>query len=89
MSTAGATVLALGYAMPVFYLIYSLKYGEVAGDNPWGAVGLEWETTSPPPLHNFESMPVVDFEPYHYHQGMHGAPAGAHVAEATPGGSAA
>ncbi len=84
MSTAGATVLAIGYALPVFYLIYSLKFGEVAGDNPWGAVGLEWETTSPPPLHNFESMPVVDFEPYHYHQGMHGAPAGAHVNEATP-----
>ncbi|MEM9555625.1 MAG: cbb3-type cytochrome c oxidase subunit I [Acidobacteriota bacterium] len=68
LSTAGATVLALGYAMPVFYFVWSLKYGKVAGDNPWGAVGLEWETTSPPPLHNFESMPVVDFDAYQYHQ---------------------
>lgn len=68
LSTAGASVLLVGYAIPGFYLIWSLKYGKVAGDNPWGAVGLEWMTTSPPPLHNFESMPVVDFEPYHYEE---------------------
>ncbi|MEL7060280.1 MAG: cbb3-type cytochrome c oxidase subunit I, partial [Acidobacteriota bacterium] len=67
LSTAGATVLAVGYAMPAFYLLGSLKWGKVAGDNPWGAVGLEWETTSPPPLHNFESMPVVDYDAYQYH----------------------
>ena len=67
LSTAGATVLAVGYAMPVFYFLWSLKYGKVAGDNPWNAVGLEWETTSPPSLHNFESMPVVTEEPYVYH----------------------
>jgi cytochrome c oxidase subunit 1 len=67
LSTAGATVLAAGYILPVFYFVHSLKFGKVAGDNPWGAVGLEWDTTSPPPLHNFESMPVVDFEAYQYH----------------------
>ncbi len=66
LSTAGASVLAVGYAIPLVYFIWSLKYGEVAEDNPWGAVGLEWQTTSPPPLHNFEEIPVVDFEPYEY-----------------------
>ncbi len=65
MSTAGASILAVGYVIPTVYFIWSLKWGEVAGRNPWGAVGLEWETTSPP-LHNFDQMPVVDFEPYQY-----------------------
>ena len=68
LSTAGASVLAVGYGMPMVYFVYSLFKGKVAGNNPWGAIGLEWETTSPPPLHNFESMPVVDFEPYHYEE---------------------
>ena len=66
LSTAGASILAVGYVMPLVYLLWSLKWGEVAGKNPWGAVGLEWETESPPIVHNFESMPVVDFEPYEY-----------------------
>ena len=66
LSTAGASVLAVGYIIPLIYFIWSLKYGEVAKANPWGAVGLEWQTTSPPPLHNFEEIPVVDFEPYEY-----------------------
>ena len=35
------------------YLMWSLRYGRVAGSNPWGAVGLEWTTTSPPPTENF------------------------------------
>jgi cytochrome c oxidase subunit 1 len=66
LSTAGASILAVGYLIPLIYFIWSLKYGEVAGDNPWRAVGLEWETTSPPLVHNFEETPVVDFEPYDY-----------------------
>jgi cytochrome c oxidase subunit 1 len=66
LSTAGASILAIGYALPLVYLLWSLKWGEVAGKNPWGAVGLEWEASSPPIVHNFESMPVVDFEPYDY-----------------------
>ncbi len=66
LSTAGASILAVGYILPLIYFAWSLKWGEVAGPNPWGAVGLEWETSSPPPLHNFESMPVVDHEPYDY-----------------------
>ncbi len=66
LSTAGASILAVGYIMPLFYFMWSLKYGEIAGKNPWGATGLEWETSSPPPLHNFHEMPVVTKEPYDY-----------------------
>jgi cytochrome c oxidase subunit 1 len=66
LSSAGATVLALAYIFPMIYLIWSLWYGEEAGDNPWGAKGLEWLTTSPPPKHNFEHTPMVDFDPYDY-----------------------
>src|SRR5213079_3404758 len=54
MSTAGASVLAVGYALPLVYLLWSLRFGRKAGPNPWGAVGLEWATSSPPPLHNFD-----------------------------------
>ncbi len=66
LSTAGASILAIGYLLPMIYLLYSLRFGEVAGDNPWGATSLEWQTTSPPPLHNFEVTPVVTEEAYHY-----------------------
>ena len=37
-----------------------------AGPNPWGATGLEWQTDSPPPVHNFDETPVVTAEPYAY-----------------------
>ena len=66
MSTAGASVLAVGYVLPLLYLIWSLRYGEVAGMNPWKATGLEWQTPSPPPTDNFEETPVVTREPYDY-----------------------
>jgi cytochrome c oxidase subunit 1 len=68
MSSAGASVLALGYLLPMIYLIWSFKYGRVAGPNPWGATGLEWQTASPPPTHNFDATPVVDQPPYQYHK---------------------
>ncbi|MBI4472625.1 MAG: cytochrome c oxidase subunit I [Acidobacteria bacterium] len=66
MSTAGASILAAGYLIPMVYLIWSLRYGKVAGSNPWDATGLEWQTPSPPPPENFEVTPVVTEEPYHY-----------------------
>jgi cytochrome c oxidase subunit 1 len=68
MSTAGASVLALGQALPLFYLLWSLKYGKLAGPNPWLATGLEWQTTSPPPTENFDQTPVVTEPPYQYHK---------------------
>jgi cytochrome c oxidase subunit I len=69
LSSAGASILAVGFILPGIYFLWSLKYGEVAGDNPWKATGLEWETSSPPPTHNFHETPVVTTEPYHYGAG--------------------
>jgi len=66
MSSAGASVLGLGYALPAVYFIWSLTRGQVAGPNPWGASGLEWQTASPPLTENFIEVPVVDREPYEY-----------------------
>jgi cytochrome c oxidase subunit I len=65
-SSAGATILAIGYLLPFVYLTWSLKYGEIAGDNPWQAAGLEWTIQSPPPKENFAAPPIVDFEAYDY-----------------------
>jgi cytochrome c oxidase subunit 1 len=66
MSSAGAGVLGLGYMLPVIYFLWSLKYGEVAGPNPWGASGLEWRTQSPPLTENFIEVPTHIEEPYEY-----------------------
>jgi len=66
MSTAGASILGVGYLIPMVYLLWSLRYGPVAGPNPWQAKGLEWQTPSPPPTENFEVTPVVTEEAYAY-----------------------
>jgi cytochrome c oxidase subunit I len=70
-STAGATILGLGYIIPFIYFMWSLKYGPIAGNNPWKAKGLEWETTSPPPTYNFETTPIVTEEAYAYASTAH------------------
>jgi cytochrome c oxidase subunit 1 len=59
LSSAGAVVLGVGYLLPLAYLLWSLRYGKHATDNPWEAEGLEWQTTSPPPVHNFHQLPVI------------------------------
>src|SRR6266852_1833058 len=66
LSTAGASVLAVGYLIPAAYFIWSLRYGKIAPANPWRATGLEWQTTSPPPPENFDVTPVVTHEAYDY-----------------------
>jgi cytochrome c oxidase subunit I len=66
VSTAGASILGLGYIIPLIYLAWSARYGAPAGPNPWKATGLEWTTSSPPITHNFEETPVVTEEPYAY-----------------------
>jgi cytochrome c oxidase subunit 1 len=66
LSTAGATVLGIGYLLPMLYLTWSLKYGAIAGDNPWQATGLEWQMQSPPLTENFTVTPIVDYEAYDY-----------------------
>ena len=66
LSTAGASILGVGYLLPLIYFIWSLRFGRKAGPNPWNATGLEWTTTSPPPTFNFEETPVVTEEAYDY-----------------------
>jgi cytochrome c oxidase subunit 1 len=67
LSTAGASILSVGYVLPLCYLLLSLYYGRRAGPNPWRATGLEWQTPSPPPKDNFRLTPEVVREPYDYH----------------------
>jgi cytochrome c oxidase subunit I len=66
MSSAGASILGVGYLIPMIYFIWSMRYGPIAPANPWGAVGLEWMTTSPPPTENFPVTPVVTWEAYEF-----------------------
>ena len=68
LSTAGATVLGVGYLLPMIYFLWSMRYGKPAPDNPWNAAGLEWKTPSPPTTFNFEQEPVVTWEAYNYEE---------------------
>jgi cytochrome c oxidase subunit 1 len=66
MSSAGASILGIGYLIPMAYLLWSMRYGPKATANPWGAKGLEWTTPSPPPTENFPRSPIVTEEAYEY-----------------------
>jgi cytochrome c oxidase subunit 1 len=66
LSTAGASVLAVGYLFPMIYFAWSLRYGPKASANPWRAAGLEWTIPSPPSTFNFDETPVVTWEAYNY-----------------------
>ncbi len=73
LSSAGASILAVGYVVPLVYFFWSMRYGPLAPQNPWRASGLEWEEADSPPIkHNFEKTPVVTKEAYHYHEGVQG-----------------
>ena len=66
LSTAGASILAIGLIIPFIYFIWSWFYGKPAGANPWNVTGLEWTTNSPPPKENFFVTPTVTEEAYNY-----------------------
>ncbi len=66
LSTAGASILAIGYLLPAAYFLWSLKYGKIAGANPWRATGLEWTVQSPPLTDNFLEVPLITEEAYDY-----------------------
>ena len=65
-SSAGAGVLAIGYLLPLVYFAWSIRHGARAGRNPFAAAGLEWQTPSPPPTHNFDIPPFVPAKVYDY-----------------------
>ena len=65
-STYGSWVLGAGLFLTAIYLLASLKTGPLAPDNPWGGTTMEWESSSPPVVHNFEEQPVFEHEPYDY-----------------------
>ena len=64
--TYGAFLLGLSVIPFFINVIWSWSQGKVAGDNPWNALTLEWRTTSPPAIENFEGIPVISFGPYDY-----------------------
>ena len=59
IGSVGAIFQAVGVLCLVINILRSLRHGKVAGNDPWDAWTLEWTTTSPPPVYNFESAPVV------------------------------
>jgi cytochrome c oxidase subunit 1 len=59
ISTIGSFILAVGVLLTVTNIFYSIKRGAKAGPDPWKANTLEWYTTSPPPEHNFDTIPRI------------------------------
>lgn len=66
ISTVGSWIVTIGFLIHLFALIWSLKNGKKASQNPWDALTLEWTVESPPTVHNFHEQPVVDAFPYEY-----------------------
>jgi cytochrome c oxidase subunit I len=66
LSTAGASILAVGYIVPAIYLIWSMRYGRRAEANPWDLPGLEWRIQSPPLTENFTGTPIVTWPAYEF-----------------------
>jgi cytochrome c oxidase subunit 1 len=62
LSSIGAYILGAAFLPFLWNVWISWRHGEPAGPNPWGAGTLEWATTSPPPDHNFDSLPPIRSE---------------------------
>jgi cytochrome c oxidase subunit 1 len=68
IATVGSWFLALGIITIIVALVRAALKGAKAPANPWGGVTLEWQIPSPPPLENFEEIPVIEHGPYHFPQ---------------------
>jgi cytochrome c oxidase subunit 1 len=66
VSSIGGFLLGVSTLPFIFNMVISWMQGEKAPSNPWRAIGLEWLISSPPPVENFEEIPVVISEPYGY-----------------------
>jgi cytochrome c oxidase subunit 1 len=62
--TVGSWIMVSGIILMLSNLVRGLIKGEKAPDNPWGGTTLEWRTSSPPPVENFEEIPLVTGGPY-------------------------
>jgi cytochrome c oxidase subunit 1 len=59
VTTLGTIIQVPSFAIFVYNLLWSLRHGQPAGDDPWDAWTLEWSTASPPPAYNFAVIPAV------------------------------
>jgi len=67
VSTVGSWIMITGLIIMIVNLVAAARKGKKAPDNPWNGITLEWQTTSPPPLHNFDKMPEPpEGGPYNY-----------------------
>ncbi len=65
-SSVGAFIMGAGFIIMAIYLFHSMYKGKIAGNNPWGSLTLEWQSSSPPPKENFDRPPVLEHGPYDY-----------------------
>ncbi len=71
ISTVGSWILASGLLLMIGNLVYAYFRGSKAVSNPWHGITLEWQTSSPPPVHNFNKMPELNKKgPYHFSNAM-------------------
>ncbi len=89
LSTIGAFTLGTGMLLSMFNVLRSLKRGAVAGPDPWRANTLEWFTTSPPPVNNFDALPRIrSVEPMKDIRRQVAVQSGVPLAELEPAGGA-
>ena len=88
LASLGGFLLGVSTLPFLLNMLSSWTQGEIASDNPWNAIGLEWLVASPPPHENFEEIPVVVSPPYGYGSDeplVSNNPAGKPVEEITGG----
>jgi cytochrome c oxidase subunit 1 len=67
VSTVGSWIMVSGLIVMIINFFAAARKGKKAPDNPWNGITLEWQTSSPPPLHNFDKMPEpAEGGPYNY-----------------------
>ena len=71
IASLGCFLVRNVYLPFIFNMLISWMQGEKAPANPWRAIGLEWTVSSPPPVENFEEIPIVTCEPYGYGKSEH------------------
>ncbi len=66
IASLGGFLVGISTLPFILNIVGSWVQGEKAPDNPWRAIGLEWLVASPPPVENFEELPIVVSGPYGY-----------------------